>query len=63
MRKVHYAWRLLLLFAVIICSILFSACAFTDRHVNLAPPQMIPQITSAVPSSQSGKTVSVARPQ
>jgi hypothetical protein len=63
MRKVHHAWRLCLLLTAIIGSTLFSACAFTDRHVNLAPPQTIPQITSAVPSLQSGKTVSVARPQ
>jgi YajG family uncharacterized lipoprotein len=46
----------------IFCGGLVSACAFTDRHVNLAPA-MMPQIVSSSSVPQDGKVVSVARPQ
>jgi len=46
----------------ILCGGLLSACAFTDRHVNLAPPTVMPpMVSSSVP--QDGKVVSVARPE
>ncbi len=63
MQKVHHGQYLTVFLLITACSVLLPACAFTDRHVSLAPPQTIPQLAVAASPAQPGKVVSVARPQ
>jgi hypothetical protein len=53
--------RTILVLAALGCSGLLSACPYTDRHVNLAPPTMVPQIFAS-PGSNGKGVISVARP-
>jgi hypothetical protein len=65
MGKVHSIWCPPSRFLVVACLGVFSACAFTDRHVNLVPPSTIPQFAPSSPAtdSQTGRVVSVAHPE
>jgi hypothetical protein len=63
MRKGRYTWRLPSLLALVVCLEFVSGCAFTDRHVNLAPPPTVSLVTPSSAVSQNEKVVSVARPQ
>lgn len=64
MKPACSVWRVLLPILVVpACSNFLGGCAFTDRHVNLAPPTVMPQIAVPASTSASHRTVSIARPQ